>query len=61
MRSGHTVHDHENDEEDQPGVLLVVENGLETAEVDDTATESNDDATKSGRDFAIRYSSKSET
>lgn len=61
MRSGHTVHDHENDEEDQPGVLLVVENGFETAEVDDTATESNDDATKSGRDFAIRYSSKSET
>jgi len=61
MRSSHAVHDHENDEKDEPGVLFVVENGFETAEVDDTATKSNNDATKSGRDPAIRYSSKSKT
>jgi len=61
VRSSHAVHDHEDNEEDEPSVLLIVKNGLETAEVDNTAAESNDDATKSRRHLAVRNSSKSKT
>lgn len=59
--SSHAIHDHEDNEEDEPGILFVVKNGLETAEVDDTAAEGDDDTTKSRRHFAVRYSGESQT
>lgn len=49
------VHNHEQDEEDSPGVLLVLEDGAQTTEVEGGAADGDDNDANNGAQFPVRH------